>query len=57
MDQVSPSRIVQSLKNVRNPQVMVSLEEVPETVRQHVPEAWLSLIGLDDVDFGRLQDL
>ena len=57
MTELSKANILHTLRNLKNPQVMLSATEVNQEVASQIPKEWLSLLSLGEIDFDKLQEL
>lgn len=57
MSELSRENILHSLRNLREAQIMLSVEEVDLDIKKQIPAAWLDLISLDGIRFADLQRL
>jgi hypothetical protein len=62
MKQITKSSILKEIEDYcSNPQLITSISDVPQDISQDVlsqiPQSWLDLLSLDDVDFTKLREL
>ena len=62
MKQITKSSILKEIEDYcSNPQLITSISYVPQDISQDVlsqiPQSWLDLLSLDDVDFTKLREI
>ncbi len=57
MTQLSKSNISLALHNLKNPDIILSPDDVSQSIRQTIPDSWLNLLSLGNVNFSEVYQL
>jgi hypothetical protein len=58
MSQISESSIFKDIENYcYNPQLITDIQDIPQDVLSQIPQSWLGLLSLEEVDFTKLREL